>query len=153
MGFTLESRSFADGAVIPRKCTGDGQDASPPLAWGEPPAGTAAFVLVCDDPDAPAGNWVHWVLYDLPPETRSLAEGLPKTDTIMGAAKQGVNDFRTIGYNGPAPPPGYYHRYVFTLYAVDKPTGLPAKAKRQAVLDAIQGHTLGKAVLTGKYKR
>jgi Raf kinase inhibitor-like YbhB/YbcL family protein len=149
----LQSSSFEDGQRIPVKHTADGVDVSPALQWSGVPEGTKALVLICDDPDAPVGNWVHWVLYDIPPGTAELPEGVPTDDTVLGSARQGRNDFRKLGYGGPAPPPGKVHRYIFTLYAVDKPTGLGAGARKPQVLAAIEGHVLATAKLMGTYSR
>ncbi|MCX7590232.1 MAG: YbhB/YbcL family Raf kinase inhibitor-like protein [Kiritimatiellae bacterium] len=153
MTFKLASSAFAEGAAIPVKYTGDGPDISPPLTWTDPPAGTKSLVLICDDPDAPVGTWVHWVLYDIPPTTRSLAEGIPTIGTVPGVGKQGKNDFRRLGYGGPAPPPGKPHRYFFKLYAVDVETGLAPGATKTEVLKAIEGHILAETRLMGTYKR
>jgi Raf kinase inhibitor-like YbhB/YbcL family protein len=149
----LKSSAFAEGAEIPRKYTCDADDVSPQLRWEKAPAGTRVFALVADDPDAPAGTWVHWVIYDLPAETTELAEGIGKTDTVDHEAEQGVNDFRRVGYSGPCPPPGSPHRYFFKLYALDAPTNLKPRASKQQLLDAIKGHILGEAQLMGRYGR
>ncbi len=149
----LKSSAFQNGADIPRKHTCDANDVSPALSWANEPAGTRAFALIVDDPDAPVGTWVHWVIYDLPPETKELAEGIPTTETLANGAKQGVNDFRKVGYGGPCPPPGPAHRYYFRLYALDAPTNLKPRATKQQLLDAIKGHILGGAQLMGRYKR
>ncbi len=149
----LSSAGFHNGAEIPRQYTCDAQDMSPPLRWANVPAATKSLALIVDDPDAPAGTWVHWVIYDLPTETKDLAEGLAKTDILPNGAKQGVNDFRKVGYGGPCPPPGSAHRYYFKLYALDTATRLKPRATKQQLLDAIQGHVLGEAELIGRYKR
>ena len=153
MGLQLTSSSFVNGQAIPVTHTGDGANASPPLAWTNAPAGTKAFALICDDPDAPGGSWVHWVLYDLPPEMSSLAGGAEKTESVLGSAKQGMTDFHKVGYWGPAPPPGAPHRYFYRLYALDQPSGLGARATKKQLLAAIEGHVLGKAELVGTYRR
>jgi Raf kinase inhibitor-like YbhB/YbcL family protein len=153
MSMTLTSPAFEHGAAIPRKHTGEGADVSPPLKWTDPPPSTAAFVLICDDPDAPGGTWVHWVLYDIPPETRSLDENVPRTGTVPGPASQGLNSFRRVGYGGPMPPAGRPHRYVFTLHAVSAGSGLKPGAVKADVLRAIQGKVLASAELMGTYKR
>ena len=149
----LTSPAFQSGADIPRKHTCDAEDASPLLRWDKAPAGTRAFVLIVDDPDAPVGTWVHWVIYDLPAETKELPEGTAKTETLANGSKQGVNDFRRIGYGGPCPPPGLPHRYFFKLYALDAPTNLKPRATKQQLLEAIKGHVVGEAELLGRYKR
>ncbi len=153
MGFELVSTAFTEGQPIPPRHTGDGADVSPPLSWGDPPDGTAAFVMISDDPDAPVGTWVHWVLYDISPDVRQLPEGVPMDDTVLGSARQGRTDFGTVGYGGPAPPPGRPHRYFFKLYAVDAETALSPGATKQQVLQAIEGHVLAQAQLMGTYQR
>ena len=100
MSFNLESNAFQNGGEIPKKFTCEGADISPPLVWGEPPAGTKSLALIADDPDAPAGIWVHWVMYDMEPQMRQLQEGVAKSDTVPGAGKQGLNDFGKTGYGG-----------------------------------------------------
>lgn len=153
MAMEIKSPAFQNGGDIPRKYTCDGTDLSPPLRWENPPAGTKGFALVADDPDAPVGTWVHWVIYDLPPETRELAEGLATSDTLPGGVKQGINDFRKVGYGGPCPPRGPAHRYFFKLYALDTETKLKPRATKQHLLDAIKGHIVAEAQLIGRYKR
>jgi Raf kinase inhibitor-like YbhB/YbcL family protein len=149
----LVSAAFQPGADIPRKYTCDAEDTSPPLRWANAPSATKSFALIADDPDAPGGTWVHWVIYDLPAETKDLAEGATKTDVLASGAKQGVNDFRKVGYGGPCPPAGAAHRYYFKLYALDAATGLKPRATKQQVLEAIKGHVVGEAELIGRYKR
>jgi len=153
MGFDLSSTAFKAGETIPKKHTCDGADASPPLAWTDPPAGTKTLALVCDDPDAPAGTWVHWVLWDMPPATRSLPEGVPSQAKLEDGTRQGTNDFKKTGYGGPCPPPGAPHRYFFKLFAVDTVVGLAPGGTKVALEKAIEGHTLGRAELTGRYGR
>ena len=149
----LKSSAFQTGADVPRKHTCDAADVSPLLRWEKAPAGTRAFALIVDDPDAPAGTWVHWVIYDLPAETKELKEGTPKTETQANGAKQGVNDFRRVGYSGPCPPPGQLHRYFFKLYALDAPTNLKPRATKQQLLEAMKGHVLEETELVGRYER
>lgn len=149
---TLESPAFAAGQPIPQKFTCEGADVSPPLRWSDPPAGTKDFALIADDPDAPAGTWVHWVLYNLPAETRSLPEAVPKSASAAGGA-QGQNDFRKTGYGGPCPPPGKPHRYFFKLYALGAALALPAGTQKKDVERAMQGHILAQAELVGTYQR
>ena len=149
----LKSSAFQSGAEIPRKYTCDANDVSPSLSWDKMPAGTKAFALIADDPDAPVGIWVHWVIFDLPGDTKELVEGIPTSETLAKGAKQGVNDFRKVGYGGPCPPPGVPHRYFFKLYALDAPTNLKRRATKQQLLDAMKGHVLGEAELMGRYKR
>lgn len=153
MAFELQSPAFAPGAEIPVKHTCDGPDLSPPLRWTEPPAKTQSFALIVDDPDAPVGTWVHWVLYGLPAALRALPEGVPARDTVLGVGTQGVNDFRNVGYGGPCPPRGPAHRYFFKLYALDIALTLPPRKTKAEVLKAMEGHVLGQTELMGRYKR
>src|SRR5438046_3792505 len=135
-GFEPGSRAFKAGETIPRKHTRDGQDLSPALAWTAPPPGTKSFALVCDDPDAPAGTWVHWVLYGVPASATSLPEGVRPAPTLDDGSRQGTNDFRRTGYGGPCPPRGAPHRYSFRLYALDAVPGLAPGATKAARLQA-----------------
>lgn len=153
----ITSPAFKPKEFIPKKHSCEGDDVSPPLAWAGLPKGTTSLALIMDDPDAPPGTWVHWVLYDLPGELAGLAEGLPKIESLPNGARHGacwgVASFDRVGYFGPCPPPGKPHRYFFKLYALDKKLGLPAKADKGAVLKAMKGHVLGQAELVGMYKR
>ena len=153
MSFELKTTAFKAGDFIPAKFTGDGPDVSPELSWSDPPAGTQSFSLIMDDPDAPVGTWVHWVLYDLPATARSLAENVPKQEELPSGARQGRNDFRKIGYGGPAPPPGAAHRYFFKLYALDTKAALKAGATKAELEKAMKGHILAQVELMGRYKR
>ena len=153
MAFSISSPSFQNGKDIPKKFTCDGDDVSPALSWTDPPQGVKSFALIADDPDAPRGTWTHWVLFDLPPSTSTLAEGLPKVGELPDGGRQGVNDFPKIGYGGPCPPPGKPHRYFFKLYALDNKLNLKAGASKQEVEQAMQNHILGKAEVMGKYGR
>ena len=153
MAFEIKSSAFSQGQSIPQKYACDGPDRSVPLTWTDPPAGTKSFALIADDPDAPMGTWVHWVLYDLPAETHQLPEGVPKQETLSDGSRQGMNDFGRIGYGGPCPPPGKPHRYFFKLYALDKKAGLPPRATKPQVLDAMKSHVLAEAQLMGTHKR
>ena len=123
------------------------------MAWSGAPSGAAAFALIMDDPDAPAGTWVHWVLYDLPARSSALAENVAKTEALKDGAVQGRNDFPRTGYGGPCPPPGKAHRYFFKLYALDAPLGLKPGATKRDVERAMQGHVLATAQLMGTYAR
>jgi len=149
----LRIPAFANGSAIPRVHTADGADRSPVIQWGEPPAGTQAFALIVDDPDAPAGIWVHWVLYDLPGSARSLAEDQPRTPDLPGGAHQGKNSWGRLGWNGPSPPPGKPHRYFFRLTALSAPLGLPAGATRAQVEAAQRGKVLAETLWMGTYGR
>jgi len=153
MAFELKSAAFSAEGDIPKKFTCDGPDVSPALSWSEPPTGTQTISLIMDDPDAPAGIWVHWVLYELPASIRELPENLPKDRELKNGARQGQNDFRRIGYGGPCPPPGRPHRYFFKLYALDAKTNLGAGATKADVERAMKGHILAQAELMCRYKR
>ena len=153
MAFELTSDSFKPGEAIPKKHTCDGSDASPPLAWTESPAGTQSFALICDDPDAPAGTWVHWVVWDVPPSARSLPEAVSPSAKLEDGTRQGTNDFKKTGYGGPCPPRGAPHRYFFKLYALDTVVGLAPGGSKAALEKGMQGHVLGQAELMGRYGR
>jgi Raf kinase inhibitor-like YbhB/YbcL family protein len=153
VSIALTSTAFQEGQPIPARHTGDGADVSPPLAWGDVPGGTRSLALVCEDPDAPRGTWTHWVLFNLPPATRDLEEGVPKQATLPSGAVQGSNDFGRTGYGGPAPPPGKPHRYFFKLHALDMTLSLQPGASRAQLLAALGGHVLGEGQLMGTYAR
>lgn len=153
MNLQLKSVAFENGQPIPKRHTSDGEDISPSLAWSDPPNETKTFALLGDDPDAPRGTWVHWVLFNLPADARELAEAVPTSATLANGAKQGTNDFGKLGYGGPAPPRGKPHRYFFKLFALDRALDLAAGATKDQVLAACQGHILAEAQLMGKYQR
>jgi Raf kinase inhibitor-like YbhB/YbcL family protein len=156
MKITVSSTAFAAGERIPKKYTGEGADVSPPLAWSGGPAGTKEYALIMDDPDAPAGTWVHWVLYKIPPTTTSLKEGVPTTAALKepSGALQGKNSSKATGYHGPMPPPGHgTHHYHFKAYALGEALELPAGATKQQLLDAMRGHILAEGELVGTYSR
>lgn len=157
--FVLSSAAFADGEPIPRQYAVEGADLSPPLAWEGVAPGTQELALICDDPDAPTADpWVHWLIYKLPASTRSLPEGMPRSAqlAVPVGALQGRNSWKsgqTIGYRGPAPPPGHgVHRYRFHLFAVDAMLKLGPGADRQSLQQALAGHILGETTLTGTYQ-
>jgi Raf kinase inhibitor-like YbhB/YbcL family protein len=151
--FAITSPAFATGAGIPAKYTCDGQNASPPLDWGQCPSGTASLALIVDDLDAPVSAFIHWIIFNLPSGTRGLPEAVPKDGKLADGALQGKNGFGKIGYAGPCPPSGSPHRYRFTLYALDKSLGLAAGASKEQVLAAMQGHILAQSQLIGIYQR
>jgi len=153
MSFQISSTTFAAGQMIPKKFTCDGPDASPQLSWSGAPGTANSFALIVDDPDAPAGTWVHWVVYNLPPNAKELPEGVEKQEELSSGALQGRNDFRKIGYGGPCPPPGKPHRYFFKLYALDGKLDLKAGARKADLEQAMKGHVVGQAELVGKYGR
>ncbi|HOJ13319.1 MAG TPA: YbhB/YbcL family Raf kinase inhibitor-like protein [Deltaproteobacteria bacterium] len=150
--FELTSPAFTAGTEIPSVYTCQGRDISPPLSWSGAPAGTKSLVLVCEDPDAPLGTWVHWVYYDIPPSLSRLPEGIPKTARPPQGGTQGKSSFGDLGYGGPCPPWGT-HRYFFRLYALDTVLGIPEGAKKKQVLEAMKGHVLATAELMGTYKK
>ena len=149
----ITSTAFQDGQAIPVRYTGFDADVSPPLQWSGAPAATKGFALVCDDPDAPVGTWVHWVIYGLPAAASGLPEGVEASESLPDGARQGVNDFRRIGYGGPLPPAGKAHRYYFKLYALDAELALKPRATKAELLRAIQGHTLAEAQTMGTFQR
>lgn len=150
---TVTSTAFGDGKVIPKKYTGDGADVSPQIQWTSPPAGTKSLAVSCEDPDAPVGIWWHWIIYNIPPSMKSLKEGLAKTETLSGGLAQGSNDFKKIGYNGPAPPPGSVHHYHFKVVALDTKLLLKPGCTKAEFADALRGHILGSGQVTGLYSR
>ena len=151
--FQVTSAVFKEGEVIPKRHSCDGEDLSPPLAWVKTPEGTKSVALLCEDPDAPRGMWVHWVLWGLPADSTSLPEGIPPDALLANRAKQGKNDWGRIGYGGPCPPPGPAHRYFFKFYALDTDLALKPGATRKDLLRAIEGHVLAEGQLMGRYKR
>ena len=153
MTIQLTSSAFAEGEFIPAKYTCDNEDASPPLLWSQVPPGAKGLALICDDPDAPFGTWVHWVLYGLPPTATELPEKIPNAETLANGARQGINDFKRIGYGGPCPPAGRPHRYFFKLYAVDTEIPLQPGAAKNDLIRAMEGHILAEGHLMGKYQR
>jgi len=153
MSMELKSTDFAAGGNIPRQFTCDGADMSPALEWGALPEGTQSFALIADDPDAPVGTWVHWVIFDMPAKLRALPQNLPKTEQLADGSRQGRNDFRKIGYGGPCPPPGKAHRYFFKLYALDAKLNLKVGATKKEVEGAMEGHVLAQGEYMGRYSR
>ena len=148
----LKSAAFIQGTLIPTAYTCDGKDVSPPLEWSGIPEGSRSIALICDDPDAPAGTWVHWVYYDIPTQTTALPENIEHIDNPSVGGAQGRNDFGKTGYGGPCPPSGT-HRYFFRLYALDTELNLPPGGTKKELLDAMEGHIIGQTVLIRKYKR
>lgn len=148
----LTSSAFAAEEMIPTRYTCDGEDISPALSWEGIPQGTQSLVLIVDDPDAPGQTFVHWVLYDLPPETRQLPANVPNSEQLPNGGVQGKNDFGKIGYGGPCPPEGT-HRYFFKLYALDTQLGLSAGATKAQVEAAMSSHILAAQELIGRYSR
>jgi len=155
----LTSTAFATNQRIPIKFTGEGADVSPALKWEGAPAGVKSFALICDDPDAlsVAGKvWDHWLIWNIPATTPELPENVAKTETItaLGGARQGLNGWPRLGFNGPMPPPGHgVHHYHFKLYALDTVLNLPAKATKPQLEAAMKGHVLAETELIGTYER
>lgn len=149
----LTSTAFAEGQPIPAKYTCDGPDVSPPLQWTNLPAATRSLALIADDPDAPVGTWVHWVLYALAPTLTGLPEAVDKSQYVLDGARQGQNDFHRLGYGGPCPPRGKPHRYFFKLYALDTMLDLQPGATKKDLLKALEGHVLAEGQLMGTYGR
>jgi Raf kinase inhibitor-like YbhB/YbcL family protein len=148
----IESPLFKEGELIPSKYTCDGENISPPLIWKDAPEGTKSFALICDDPDAPVGDWVHWVIYNIPAEDHELKEGASSKKLLPKGSVEGITDFRKTGYGGPCPPSGI-HRYFFKLYSLNTILHLPAGTTKNKLLEAMQGHIISQAALIGKYSR
>jgi hypothetical protein len=151
MAFSVKMKGFGNGELIPRRHTGEGEDVSPAVEWSGEPDRTESFALIVDDPDAPGGVWNHWLLWDIPGHVHSIGEDF-RPGTVGSSGK---NDFGRLGYGGPYPPRGHGpHRYVFTVYALDRPAlGLPAGARRKELDRALAGRVLGQAAYMGRYER
>jgi len=150
---TVSSSGFASGASIPNKYSCKGEDVSPALEWTGAPANTAAFAIIMDDPDAPAGTWMHWVMWSVPATAHSLPEGVPRREQLPDGARQGRNSFGKIGYYGPCPPPGQTHRYFFRVYALDRKLDLQAGADRSQLDAAMNGHVLAHSEYMGTFHK
>ena len=153
MPFTLTTSAFASGAMIPEQHTCKGSDISPALQWSNAPAKTVVFALIMDDPDAPAGDWVHWVMWDVPASKHALAENVAKNEQLDDGSHQGRNSFNRTGYTGPCPPPGQTHRYFFRLYALDSKVPVAPGADRASLEAATKGHVLATAEYMGTFRR
>jgi len=150
----VSSTAFEEGGMLPPRFTCDGEGISPPLEWAEVPDGTQSFALICEDPDAPGGNFTHWFLYNLSAGSRNLEEAAPNDEVLSIGARQGGNSFGDVGYGGACPPQGDgEHRYVFKLYALDADLALEPGAKKEQLLETIRNHVLAETQLTGRYKR
>ena len=149
----ITSSAFNEGARIPDRFTCSGEDVSPALTWSGAPEGTRSFALICDDPDAPSGTWVHWVIYGIPQDARGLPEAVPHDSTLSGGVRQGTTDFGRTGYGGPCPPRGAPHRYFFKLYALDTTPDLQAGVTKAQLLAEMEGHALAEARLMGTFSR
>jgi Raf kinase inhibitor-like YbhB/YbcL family protein len=152
MALDVRSSAFEEGGAIPARYTCDDLDTSPPLSWSSVPNATQRLALIADDPDAPRGAFVHWVIYNLPPDTRRLPEDVPNQRTLPSGALQGMNEAGSIGYIGPCPPSGT-HRYFFKVYALDTELDLGAGMTREEVVRAMEGHVLAEGRLLGTYQR
>jgi Raf kinase inhibitor-like YbhB/YbcL family protein len=150
---TVTSPAFEPGHAIPAKYSCQGDDASVPLKWTGAPANTKSFALICDDPDAPGGKWVHWVIYNLSADANSLPENTAKSEALPNGAAQGRNSFGNIGYGGPCPPAGKAHRYFFKLYALDATLSLQGQAGKEELLSAMRSHIVAQGELMGTFKR
>jgi Raf kinase inhibitor-like YbhB/YbcL family protein len=151
--FVISSTAFSSGATIPVQYTCDGTNISPPLQWSRAPEGTQSLALIVDDPDAPGGTFVHWVLFNIPATTSSLGEGASPGGALPAGSVEGENFFGNQNYGGPCPPQGENHRYYFRLYALDTMLNLAAGAARDDVDQAMSGRILAQAELMGRYAR
>jgi Raf kinase inhibitor-like YbhB/YbcL family protein len=149
---SVSSAAFADGQSIPDKYTCHGQDISPPLQWSGTPSQAKSIALTCEDPDAPSGTFTHWVIFDVPATATGLPENVSKSATLPDGSEQGKNSFGNTGYNGPCPPGGKLHHYIFKVYALDTSVKLDSGAEREDLLKAIDGHVLSQGQLTGTYQ-
>jgi hypothetical protein len=154
-GFALDitSEVFGLNDYIPDRYTCDAQNFSPPLSWSGVPENAKSLVLICDDPDAPFKTWVHWVLINIDPEVRGLSENISPEELKNLGIIQGKNDFGSLGYGGPCPPPGGAHRYFFKLYALDTTLSLQEGVGKKEVIDAMQGHVIAETKIVGLYQR
>jgi len=152
MALEISSPGFSEGDMIPTCYTCDGPDVSPELSWRGVPEAAKSLALICDDPDAPMGTWVHWVLFNIPSSANGLTAEIPSDASLENGARHGTNDFRRLGYGGPCPPGGT-HRYFFKLYALDTELDLDSGVTKAQLLEAMQGHILTEAQLMGTYKR
>jgi len=149
----LKSSLFKEGGSVPQKFTCDGKDISPALQWSGAPNATKTLALIMDDPDAPAGTWVHWVIYNIPGNQKKLPEGIPTKEKLSNGTRQASNDFRKAGYGGPCPPEGKSHHYFFKLYALDTMLDLPSMASKSQLEASMESHILGQTQLMGTYQR
>ena len=152
MELKVTSSAFEQGGMIPAKYTCDGKNISPPLKWESLPEQTKSLAVIMDDPDAPMGTFVHWVMFNIPADTSGLDENVPGDSQLPNGSLQGMSSFGKTGYGGPCPPSGT-HRYFFKLYALDKDVELDSSADKTQLLEAIQGHILARGELIGRYQR
>jgi Raf kinase inhibitor-like YbhB/YbcL family protein len=151
--FALFSSDFKSGQAIPKRCTADGSNVSPELFWTDIPAGTKSLALICEDPDAPSGTWIHWIVYDIPANKISLRRAITPEATLKDQTKQGINSFRHVGYGGPSPPPGPAHRYFFRLYALNEVFGYESAMTLYKFRDFVLRHKIAEAETMGTYGR
>lgn len=152
MAIAVTSQAFEDGGMIPKNFTCDGEDISPALHIDGVPGDAKSLALIADDPDAPGKTWVHWVLYNLPPNTAELPENMPDDEELKDGSRHGVSDFRQFGYGGPCPPSGT-HRYYFKVYALDTMLDLSGRVTKADLVEAMEGHVLAEGQLMGRYAR
>ena len=151
--FVLDSSAFKQGQTIPKQYTADGADVSPPLSWTTAPAGTQSFALICEDPDAPMGTWIHWLIYDIPANQTHLAQAVSTQSQLADGTKQGTSSFHRIGYGGPSPPPGSPHRYFFKLYALSSMSEFEPGIDLRKFRQFVETHKLAEAQIIGIYGR
>jgi Raf kinase inhibitor-like YbhB/YbcL family protein len=153
----ITSTAFDSDGAIPKQYSCQGEGLSPALAWSKIPEDTRSLALIVEDPDAPSGMFVHWVLFDIPPTVTALTENEPKSETLSNTARQGTNGAGKLGWTPPCPPPGTghngEHRYFFRIYALDTLLSLPSSTDRDALLEAMKGHVIGEGTLVGRYKK
>jgi Raf kinase inhibitor-like YbhB/YbcL family protein len=152
MSIEVKSTAFTDGGMIPKLYTCQGKDISPPLSWTGVPAEAKSLALIMDDPDAPRGTWVHWVVYNIPPDSKGLDENVPRGASLSNGAKQGKNSWPKSGYGGPCPPSGT-HRYYFKVYALDIVLPQQSEGTKADILKAMKGHILAEGQLMGTYSK
>ncbi len=152
MDITVTSTAFSEGGKIPSRYSCDGQDISPPISWTKGPTETKSYALISDDPDAPMGTWVHWVIYNIPATVTSLQENMPGQPRLADGTLQGTNDFKRHGYGGPCPPGGT-HRYYFKVYALDTKLDADPGITKKKLLKAMEGHIIARGELMGTYSR
>ncbi len=153
MAISFSSSAFSDGAAIPRRHACNGENLSPALAWQKSVMAVKSYALIAEDPDAPSGTFVHWVLFNIPPERDQLPEAITAKPDVPGIGRQGVNDAQTHGYYGPCPPPGKPHRYYFKIYALDRMLDLPESCNATQLRQVMQSHLLDSGSLMGTYHR
>ncbi len=149
---TLTSSAFTEGGRIPAQYTCSGDGISPPLAWSGAPAGTKSFALIVEDPDAPMGTWIHWVVFNIPATAHELPQAVPSAARLADGSVQGVGSGAAHQFQGPCPPSGT-HRYYFRIYALDTTLSLPPTARKPALIDAMKGHILAEGALMGRFSR